>query len=111
MPHPDLSFFTPKFRLFTIGFLFVAAFGIRAYHISEISLNFHVLRQHHSAIIVRGYYFESQDSIAAWRKEIARINQQDMAVLEPRIVEQLALEIQRNISSSPNLRRMKRNRR
>lgn len=84
------SFFTQKQRLWVVIFLFVAAFGLRLYHINELSLNFHVLRQHHSAIIARGYYFERLDSIPEWRKITAVKNKQNMAILEPRIIEWIA---------------------
>lgn len=86
----NTPFFTPKLRLYVVIFLFLVAFIIRFYHINQLSLNFHVLRQHHSAIIARGYYFETLTTIPEWRREIALINKQGMAMLEPRIIERLA---------------------
>jgi hypothetical protein len=80
----------PLLLLLIVGFLFIAAFGIRLCHIDEPPLDFNPTRQYRSAIIARGLYFESVESIPEWRKEVASINKQRTAVLEPPIMEYIA---------------------
>jgi 4-amino-4-deoxy-L-arabinose transferase-like glycosyltransferase len=46
----------PVLRLLVIGFLFVAAFGLRLYHIGEPPMDFQEVRQYHSALLARGFY-------------------------------------------------------
>src|SRR5262245_17544123 len=74
-------------RMLIVGFLFVAAFGIRLYHINEPPLNFHSTRQYRSLIIARGYYFDSATSIPEGDKQIARYSRQKQGILEPPIME------------------------
>lgn len=80
----------PVLRLLIIGFLFITAFGIRLYHINQPPLDFHPIRQYHSANIARGYYFETLESIPEWRKQVAAINKQRQITYEPRILERAA---------------------
>lgn len=90
MTTQEMPFFTHKLRIIIIALLFITALGVRFFHISETSLNFHVLRQHHSAIIARGFYLERLTSVPKWRKEVAQINKNNMNMLEPRIMEWIA---------------------
>lgn len=72
--------------------LFVAAFGIRLYHIERPPLDFSPIRQYQNAHIARGLYYETNDSISESKKEIARLNMERMGfVLEPRIIENIAV--------------------
>lgn len=43
-------------RLLVLGFLFVAAFSLRLYHIGDPPLDWHEARQYHSALLARGFY-------------------------------------------------------
>lgn len=72
----ETQFFSPVLRLLILGILFVAAFCIRAYHITEAPLEFHPGRQYHCAIRARAFYFNTSKSIPEWKKEIANINRQ-----------------------------------
>jgi hypothetical protein len=74
-------------RLLILSVLFIAAFGIRLYHINEPPLGFHATRQYRSLIIARGYYFERVRSIPEWKKEVAYSSQQKQRILEPPILE------------------------
>jgi hypothetical protein len=78
----------PLFRLLLVGLLFITAFFARLYHIDK--LDFSPLREYRSAIIARGHYFETLESIPEWRREVARASKQAMSILEPPIMESLA---------------------
>jgi 4-amino-4-deoxy-L-arabinose transferase-like glycosyltransferase len=43
-------------RLLILAFLFVAALGLRLYHIGEPLFDFSPVRQYHSALLARGFY-------------------------------------------------------
>src|SRR5215831_19882389 len=74
-------------RLLIISFLFVAALGIRLYHINEPPLEFHATRQYRSLIITRGYYFDSSTSIPERERRVAFLSRQKQGILEPPIME------------------------
>src|SRR5437773_1019332 len=74
-------------RLLILVFLFIAALGIRLYHIDEPPLNFHATRQYRSLIIARGYYFDKSTSIPEREKQVALFSQQKQGILEPPIME------------------------
>ncbi len=73
-------------RLLVIVSLFVAALGIRLYHINQPPLHFHATRQYRGLLIARSYYFDSQASAPGWMKNIATISRQRQGMLEPPIV-------------------------
>ena len=89
---PEIQFFTrrPILQLFIIGFLFISALGIRLYHIQDPPLDFQPTRQYHSALIAKGYYFESLKAIPEWRRRVARLNKQRLGILEPQVMELMA---------------------
>src|SRR5690242_6844369 len=66
-----------------------AAVGIRAYHITDPLLEFHVTRQYRSAAIARALYLPYNSSMPGWAREIAVLNA-DQGALEPTIIEHLA---------------------
>lgn len=74
-------------RPLLIGFLFLAAFGIRLYHLKEPPLDFHATRQYRSLIIARGFYFDGLTSIPEWEKQVAHFSQIKQGILEPPIME------------------------
>jgi hypothetical protein len=76
-------------RLIIVGFLFVVALGIRLYHINEPPLNFHAVRQYHSLLIARGYYYETIDDIPEWKRQVVRTSMQRREIWEPHIMESL----------------------
>lgn len=86
-----LDFLKPRTHRLIIIILFVAAFGIRIFHINEPPLKFHPTRQYRSAIIARGYFFETQQSIPDWERNVATTNKDAESILEPPIMELLAL--------------------
>jgi hypothetical protein len=46
----------PKLRLLVLGILFVVAFGLRLYGISQHPVEFGILRHYHGALLARGFY-------------------------------------------------------
>ncbi len=91
-PAQETQFFPqkPALLMLILVLLFIAAFLIRIHHIDEPPLDFNPVRQYRSAIIARGLYFETVESIPEWRKEVASINKQQQGVLEPPIMEYVA---------------------
>lgn len=88
---PGQDTFLPQsqvYRWLIIGFLFLAALGVRLPYINRIEL--HPAREYRSALIARGYYFETLESIPEWKRQVAIINRQEPPPLEPRILELLA---------------------
>jgi len=73
--------------LVVLGFLFIAALGIRLYHLNEPPLNFHATRQYRSLIVAREYYFDGSTSVPEWEKEVAHLSRQKQGILEPPILE------------------------
>ena len=85
-------FKTPAIQLFILLLLFIVAFAVRMHHITQPPYDFATERQYQSAHIARSFYFESQDSIPEWRKNIAELNMKRMGLLlEPRILENLTV--------------------
>lgn len=74
-------------RWLILGVLFLAALGIRLYHISDPPLGFHATRQYRSLIIARGFYFDHLASVPEWKKQIAHCSQSKQGILEPPIME------------------------
>ena len=73
-----------------VGLLFIAAFGLRLYHIDGPPMDFHPTRQYHSAVMARGYYFEASDSAPEWKRELAILNERREGIIEPPSVEVMA---------------------
>ncbi len=85
-------FIKPAFQRSILLLLFMMAFAIRMYHITQPPHDFAAERQYQSAHIARSLYFESQDSIPEWRRNIAELNMKRMGLLlEPRILENLSV--------------------
>ncbi len=89
----NIRFFEKSALKFSIVFLiFIAAFAIRLYHINRPPLDFSPIRQYQNAHIIRGLYFEKNESISESRKNIAKLNMERMGfLLEPRIIENASL--------------------
>ncbi len=84
------SLFSPALLKTIIVLFFVISFVIRLRGIGEPPLDFHCIRQLHSALIARALYFKSNNSIPDWRKNIAVKNCEIANIVEPRINENLA---------------------
>lgn len=79
-----------RFGLFAIGLaLFMAAFGLRCYHLTQPPLDFHPMRQGWSLILARAYYFENAGSIPEWQRQVAQFSKQMTSLKEPPIMEHL----------------------
>lgn len=78
-------------RIVVIGAIFLAAFAVRAYKLGNPPLNYHPTRQYRSALIARGLYFRTLDSIPEWEKRVAKSNLAIEPRLEAPIMEYLAL--------------------
>ena len=91
---PDMQLFPQSVtsRILIIGFLFIAAFGVRLYHINKPPLDFAPTRQYQHAHTARGYYYETLDSIPEPLREMSRINKERMGFsVEPRIIEYITV--------------------
>lgn len=86
----ESQLFSPILRALILILLFVTAFYIRLYHIDEPPLSFHPGRQYQCAIIARSMYLESSESAPQWRRNIARINREQVPKRELPIVEFIA---------------------
>ena len=79
-----------RFVRFAMGLaLFMAAFGLRCYHLTQPPLDFHPMRQCWSLILARAYYFENSGSVPEWRRQVAQVNKQTTHIKEPPIMEHL----------------------
>jgi len=74
-------------RRLLLGGLFLAALGIRLYHITDPPVNFHATRQYRSYVIARGFYFDHTGGVPAWQRDVARCSQRLQGLLEPPIME------------------------
>jgi 4-amino-4-deoxy-L-arabinose transferase-like glycosyltransferase len=88
-PAQENPFFSPISRQIILGLLFICALGIRIFHTGNHLLDFHPGRQYRSALIARAYYFDAEESIPEWRKQIV-MNNKATLLLEPPIMERLA---------------------
>jgi hypothetical protein len=82
-----LRLLSEKKQLLLALALFAAAFALRLYRINEPPLNYHAVRQYHSLLIARGYYYESQPNLPAWQRELALLNKERQGIWEPHFLE------------------------
>ncbi|HIJ70825.1 MAG TPA: hypothetical protein HPP87_05605 [Planctomycetes bacterium] len=90
--NPDTASGEPqkRFGYFVVGFsLFIAAFGLRCYRLTQPPLDFHPMRQGWSLILARAYYFEYCDSVPEWQRKVAQVNEKMTHIKEPPIMEHL----------------------
>jgi 4-amino-4-deoxy-L-arabinose transferase-like glycosyltransferase len=84
---PASSLFArPNLHLLMAVALLLTALGTRLYRITDPPLEFHPTRQYIGAIVARGYYFQTQEQLPEWRRQIARINHQHQELLEPQVL-------------------------
>ena len=72
-----------------LGIIFLSAFGLRLFHITDPPWEFHLTRQYHSALIVQSYYYNWLKDIEPWQSKIATINRKNYSPKEPPIMEGL----------------------
>jgi hypothetical protein len=77
-------------RVTVMALLFATALLLRLYRIWEPPLDFHPTRQYRSALIARGYYLRSVQSIPEWRRQVAIANVRQEGIIEPPVMESIA---------------------
>ncbi|MGE5224776.1 MAG: ArnT family glycosyltransferase [Omnitrophica WOR_2 bacterium] len=93
------SSFSPPGSLFekriilaaALAILFILALAIRLDDLNDLPLDFHPTRQLWSALLARGMYYESLPSLPTWMRQPALAQYKSEEVLEPRIMETLAV--------------------
>jgi len=80
---------TARLNVIILTFLFVAALGVRMYHVNDPPLNFQATREYRSLIIARADYYDHNDAIPTWQKQVADFSRQKQGVLEPPIFEKI----------------------
>lgn len=75
--------------------LFVIAFAIRVYDITDLPLDFHPTRQLFSAAKARGMYYETLVDAPEWQREFAIQQWKTKVTIEPELLERLAAFIYR----------------
>lgn len=78
-------------RKLALGLIFLAAFGLRLFHITDPPWEFHITRQYHSAIIVQSFYYSLLKDIEPWQSTITTINRKGYSPKEPPVMEGLTL--------------------
>ena len=97
--HNSKTFFptTPLWQSLLLGFLLIAAFGIRVIELKMPPDDFHPTRQYWSALLARAFYLESQQSVPAWQQDVIRAQRETIGVLEPPIIELIVAQFYRSI--------------
>jgi 4-amino-4-deoxy-L-arabinose transferase-like glycosyltransferase len=75
----------PRFSLLLA--IFIAALGVRLYHVQDPPLDFQATRQYRSLLLAREYYFETGDFAPAWKRDVAEVSAQRQGLLEPPLLE------------------------
>jgi 4-amino-4-deoxy-L-arabinose transferase-like glycosyltransferase len=86
----DLNSGTSLFRWSILGLLFLVALAIRLFGLDMPPIDFHPMRQYHSAFIARSYYYQMQENIPEWQQEVATMSAEREPSLEPPILESIA---------------------
>lgn len=85
------SLFLVKYRFaFALALIFGLGFGLRFFDLSAPLLDFHPTRQLFSAIKARGIYYQTLPNAPAWQKDLAKRQLENLAVIEPPILENIA---------------------
>jgi branched-subunit amino acid transport protein len=74
-----------------IAVLYVGAMGIRFYDLTDLPNDFYMVRQYHSLIVARGLYYAHLPSAPEWQREIAAAQLKGEGLIEPPIMENLAV--------------------
>jgi hypothetical protein len=70
--------------------LFVLAFGVRLVHIDQAPLDFHAVRQYHTLVVARDFYYKLGGSAPKSQRELASLNRERQGKWEPEILPALA---------------------
>jgi len=73
-----------------IVLVFVVGLAVRLYDLADPPLDFHATRQIHSALIARGMYYQFNDSIPDWQRDMAVMQWRTEGLIEPPVSERLA---------------------
>ncbi len=84
-----------RYRLLLFLAIFVAALLVRWYQFDTVG--FSPNRQHHSAIIARALYYQDNDAVPEWERQVSRAQTQYLSPLEPQIGEMLAAAVYRSL--------------
>ncbi len=87
------QFFSAWLQRLLLSAMFMLAFAIRLYYVTQPSFSFNGIREYRSLIIARGLYFDHAPAIPEWRKQIATLNQQLEGFTEAPIMEFLTVAI------------------
>ncbi len=88
--------------LLFLSILLALAVAIRVDDITDLPLDFHSTRQLRSALIARGMYLQDRSdpaAVAGWQRQVAAVQEDSEDVLEPRIMETLAVAGYRLVGS------------
>jgi hypothetical protein len=77
-------------RLSLLALLFVGGYAVRDYRIHSLPLEFHPVRQYHSAIIARALYYRHVSSLPDWKRRTADCARQREDGMELPVLENLA---------------------
>jgi hypothetical protein len=77
-------------RRVVLVLLFVTALGLRLVHIDQPPLDFHAVRQYHTLVVARDYYYKLGGSAPEWQRELASLNRERQDKWEPSILPALA---------------------
>jgi Dolichyl-phosphate-mannose-protein mannosyltransferase len=77
-------------RRLVLLLLFVTAFALRVVHIDQPPLDFHAVRQYHTLVVARDYYYKLGGSAPEWQRELASLNRERQDKWEPSILPALA---------------------
>jgi hypothetical protein len=69
--------------------LLLVGLSVRLPRIDQPPLDFHAVRQYHSLIVARGFYFDALPNVPEWQREVTRVSVQRQAAWEPPILELL----------------------
>jgi hypothetical protein len=82
-----LTLFEPRVVLVL---LFVLAFAVRLVHVNQAPLDFHAVRQYHTLIVARDFYYKLGGSAPKWQRELASLNREREGKWEPPILPALS---------------------
>ena len=86
------TLFSASERRALLAILFIAGAGMRLYHAGDPPMDFHPVRQYRSASIARGWWREGRaGEFSVAQVETARLNREREGILEPPIMETLAV--------------------
>ncbi|HEY5269037.1 MAG TPA: hypothetical protein VII97_01775, partial [Anaerolineales bacterium] len=74
-----------------VAMLFIGALGIRLYDLTDLPNDFYLVRQYRSLLIARGMYYAHLPTAPEWQRDIAVAQRKGEGLIEPPIMESLAV--------------------